>query len=542
MNFQKPLFVLVFCFAIWCNSLAQNITLVAGDSISLYRYSNNDTTTYISINILSGNNGTRSGNYWNPNYSLDTLKANQFQLSSPYNTAIDDSGNVYISDVGNFQIYKVWKNSDSISIVTGQMNYKGDGYVNYTYSVNSNYTLDSLTDNDSLATNYNVTVNPRGIALDANRNLYIADYSHCCIWRITSTTGRINAVAGNGSVGYSGDGGLATIANLAYPVGIAFDNSGNLFIADYYNNCIRKVFAIGGSITPKSTISTIAGNGDLTNSGDEGAAISAGLFKPSGLAIDRKNNLLYISVCTNNANYPYSLGSVRKVNLNSGIITSVAGSEAKGGLYDFSYQGSDTIASFFPMQPAGLAVDVLGNLLIADPASSRILKLNIDSNRVSVVAGCNGNTVFSKNTYCGDFNIDTTATLVSLSQPTGIALDTSGYLYITNSGNSCVLKVKYSASGHKHVTGINSNSNPSTQSTIYPNPTSGDFTLSTNPPANTNTKQLLEIFDISGRRIYSQPITNQETKIQTDNLAQGIYMLSLISSEGTINKKLVIEK
>ena len=113
---------------------------------------------------------------------------------------------------------------------------------------------------------------PLGVTVDASGNLYIADYVNNVIRKVTPS-GIIGTVAGNGTGGYSGDGGAATAAELYGPVGVAVDASGNLYIADYFNNRIRKV-------TPSGIIGTVAGNGTEGYSGDGGAATAAGLYYP----------------------------------------------------------------------------------------------------------------------------------------------------------------------------------------------------------------------------------------------------------------------
>ena len=134
----------------------------------------------------------------------------------------------------------------------------------------------------SAATNASLG-SPYGVAVDASGNLFIADIGNQRI-REVSTNGIITTVAGNGAYGYSGDGGAATNASLGYPDGVAVDASGNLFIADNLNSSIRKVSTNG-------VITTVAGNGTYGYSGDGGAATNANLHFPSGVAVDASGNL-----------------------------------------------------------------------------------------------------------------------------------------------------------------------------------------------------------------------------------------------------------
>src|ERR1700757_288061 len=156
------------------------------------------------------------------------------------------------------------------------------------------------------ATNADIS-SPKGIICDISGNIYIADYSNQRI-RIVNTSGIINTIAGNGTAGYSGDGGQATNAELHNPQGVTFDAAGNIYIADYANNRIRIINTAG-------IINTFAGNGTAGYSGDGAAATVAKLNGPQGVAVDAIGNL-YIADQYNN--------SIRKVNT-AGIISTVAG-------------------------------------------------------------------------------------------------------------------------------------------------------------------------------------------------------------------------
>ena len=154
---------------------------------------------------------------------------------------------------------------------------------------------------------------PTGVAMDGSGNLYIADYGNNRIRKVDSS-GIITTVAGNGTAGYSGDGGAAASAKLSSPTGVAVDGSGNLYIADYGNDVIRKVSASG-------IITTSAGAYESYDySGDGGAATSASLYDPQGVAVDGSGNL-YIADYGNNV--------IRKVD-SFGTITTLAGNGTGG--------------------------------------------------------------------------------------------------------------------------------------------------------------------------------------------------------------------
>lgn len=162
----------------------------------------------------------------------------------------------------------------------------------------------------------------------------------------------ISTVAGTGIAGFSGDGGPAQDAELSYPSAVALDSAGNLYIADSYNNRIRKIS--GGIIT------TVAGNGSVGFSGDGGPATSATLNEPGGVAVDAAGNL-YLADTFNNR--------IRKVF--GGIITTIAGN----GTAAFSGDGGLAISGTLN-QPFDVTVDLAGNLYIADYANSRIRKVS----------------------------------------------------------------------------------------------------------------------------------------------------------------------
>jgi trimeric autotransporter adhesin len=159
--------------------------------------------------------------------------------------------------------------------------------------------------------------NPAGVAVDASGNVYIADYGNRRIRMVTKSTGNISTVAGDGTAGYSGDGGLATSAGIDYPADVAVDASGNVYIAEPFNHRIRLVT----SPVSSGIISTVAGDGTSGFTGDGGQATFAQLAKPNGVAVGASGNI-YIADTNNHC--------IRMVAYGTGIISTVAGDGTNG--------------------------------------------------------------------------------------------------------------------------------------------------------------------------------------------------------------------
>ena len=253
--------------------------------------------------------------------------------------------------------------------------------------------------------------NPIAVAADGAGNVYIADLANQRIRKV-DTSGIITTFAGNGSLGASGDHGPATSATLSGPSGVAVDSAGNVYIADTSNDLIRKVDTNG-------IITTVAGGAPLPGfSGDGGPAVGAGLFLPYGVAVDFAGNI-YIADVAN--------VRIRKVNT-AGIISTVAGNGTRG----FSGDGGlATNAEIWPISHQGLAVDSLGNLYIADTSNNRIRVVNT-LGVINTIAG-NGAAAFS-----GDGGLPASA---SLNRPADVAFDASGNLYILDAGNGRIRKI-----------------------------------------------------------------------------------------------------
>lgn len=249
---------------------------------------------------------------------------------------------------------------------------------------------------------------PRSIIADRLGNYYIADYGNNSVRKIDAA-GIITTIAGTGIPGYAGDGGPAVAAQLRGVRGLALDTAGNLLIADAENHCIRKINAAG-------IISTIAGTGTASYSGDFGPATAAMMNLPSGIAADKRGNI-YIADFNNNA--------VRHIRPDGNIYI-FAGTSGAG----YSGDGGPATAAQLNT-PARIYIDTSGNVYIDDYGNNRIRKVDA-TGTITLVAG----------TGMPAFNGDGgPATAAALNEPVGMAKDDTGNLYIADWKNHRIRKV-----------------------------------------------------------------------------------------------------
>ncbi len=414
------------------------VAVDAPGNIYIVDYYNNRIRKVDAFGVIT----TVAGNGTTGPYSGDGGAATSASLYGPTGISVDASGNLFIAVQNNQRVHKV-NASGIITTVAGNgtAGYSGDGGT------------------ATAATLYF----PSGVFIDVAGNIYISDNNNNRIRRV-NTSGVITTVAGNGTPGYSGDGGLATSASLKYPFGTSVDVAGNIYIVDTYNGRIRKVdttgvvstvagngtsyFGDGGVATAASlagpagifadssgsiliadrnnhrirrvdasgVMTTVAGSGTAGYSGDAGSAVSANLFEPYDVAVDPSGNM-YIADSLNNR--------IRKVDT-SGVITTVAGNGTAG------YSGDGGLATSASLnKPIGIATDLTGNIYIADSSNNRIRKVDT-SGVITTVVG-NGTAGYS-----GDGGLATSA---SLNKPSGIATDLTGNIYIADSSNNRIRKV-----------------------------------------------------------------------------------------------------
>ena len=319
----------------------------------------------------------------------DGIPAVDASLDSPYGVAVDADGNVYVSETEDHRVRKI----DPLGIITTFAGSRSPGY-----------------SGDGRAAVQAELLGPSGMALDEAGNTYFAEYYSNVVRKVESS-GKITTVAGTGRwrLGYNGDGGLATQAELYRPQGVAVDTASNVYIADSYNHRVRKVDASG-------TITTLAGTGTQGYSGDGGPATQAQLYRPQGVAVDGASNV-YIADSYNNR--------VRKVDA-SGTITTLVGTGAWGSSGD---GGPATEAQL--RVPYGLALDAFGSVYVADVYSHRVRKVDA-SGTITTLAGT------GTPGYSGDGGL---ATEAQFHGPQGVAVDAAANIYVIDNGNGRLRKI-----------------------------------------------------------------------------------------------------
>ena len=265
---------------------------------------------------------------------------------------------------------------------------------------------------------------PASVAFDSKGNMYIADQVNNVIRLVTASTGYISTVAGNNTAGYSGDAAQAISAQINTPNSIVVDSKGNYYFSDFSNSVIRTVNTAG-------IISTFAGSQSLGAgySGDGGAATAAALGHPTGIVFDSSGNM-YIS--DYGAGYQTTLignDRIREVLAATGIINTVAGDGTVG------YANGNGVALAAELNGVGqIALDTHGNLFIADSANNMIRKISLSTGTISLLAG----SATAQSGYSGDEGLATDALL---NNPTGVAVDSAGNVYICDTFNDVLRMV-----------------------------------------------------------------------------------------------------
>ena len=326
----------------------------------------------------------------------------QAQITAPSGVAVDPSGNIYIADSASNTIRRVAAGTGAVATYAGRA----------TTGSATGFAMRGYAGDNGPALNAEFN-HPSALALDSSNNLYVADQANNVIRRISASTGLVTTVAGNANAtqGLLGDNGPAIAAGLNHPSGVAFDPSGNLYIADTNNNRIREVVLATGIIT------TVAGTGNPGYAGDGQAATSAQLYHPAGVAVDGKGDI-YVADSANNA--------IRKVSP-AGAISTVAGTGTIGSAGD---KGPATQAQL--NNPLGIMLDAGGDLFISDSGNMTVREVVSQTGAITTIAGD------GQQGYAGDGAISSNA---ELNAPSATALDSAQSLYVADTGNGAIRKV-----------------------------------------------------------------------------------------------------
>ena len=399
-------------------------------------------------------------------------------LCVPVGIFVDSSEDIFIADNNNFAIREVVA-AGTISTVAG--------------TIGSNCTTYLATGcgNGNSATDPTVELNyPNGVFVDSAGDIYIADSEDYVVREVVSSSGDIQAFAGNGFLGYSGDGSLPVNAELNNPGGVFVDGSGNLYVADTDNSVIRFVnntpspFTIPGTtnVIQPGDIGTVAGNGTPGYSGDGSLAINASLNSPEGIFVDSAGDI-FIADAANNV--------IREVVASTGNIQTVAGNGTQGFVDNVAPLSAELD------DPYAVAVDISGNIFIADTDNDVIRVVNVGTtaltfgpisvpaNTILTIAGtptldCDSAQAPAN---CGDGGVATSA---YLSSPAGMTLDAQDDVFIADTFDDAIREVSASTdiiqtvAGTTQTPGFSGDNGPATSALL--NSPSGVFLDGSTPP------------------------------------------------------------
>lgn len=339
---------------------------------------------------------------------------------------------------------------------------------------------------------------PAGIAIDTQDNIFFSDGVNNRIRKVSASTGIISTVVGSIG-GYGGDGGMASAAMLRLPVGLLFDKVGNMYINDCSNLRVRKVSTTG-------IITTVVGNGLGGWSGNGGPATAAKCFPWGGICMDNTGNL-YIS--------EWSYGVVRKINT-MGIITIIAGDTTTPHVYN----GNDIAATNAKIDPYYVVVNGEGTVYISDAFNHRIRAIGLDG----IIHTVAGNGIGSST---GDNGLAITATVHT---PTGMALDSCGNLYFGQTNTPRIRKITFNPGcWPANVNYVNSKN----AIVLHPNPATTALTIENVSPNTT-----YQLCNLLGSVVEYGNLWQGNNNISVQHLPQGMYVLLLTDDEGkrTVHK------
>ncbi len=334
-----------------------------------------------------GNVTTLAGSVGNPGNADGTGTAAQFNF--PAGVAVDSDGNLYVGDSSNETIRKI----TSAGVVT---TLAGSGQVGSVDGTGSEAQF----------------CNPTGVAVDASGNVYVADFCNSTIRKITITPNPPNVVVSTlaGSAGTEGSAdGTGTAAQFSLPNSVAVDTGGNVYVADVFNDTIR-------AITPGGVVTTLAGSAAFLGGNVDGTGSAARFNDPYGVAVDTSGNV-YVADTFND--------TIRKITTPGAVVTTLAGQAAGSGSAD----GTGSAARF--NSPLGVALDNAGKVYVGDAGNNTIRKITAPGGVVTTVAGSPGVTG----------SADGTGSAALFNGPSGLAVDSSGTIYVADSGNNTIRKI-----------------------------------------------------------------------------------------------------
>jgi hypothetical protein len=410
-------------------------------------------------------------------YNGDNIQATTAELSFPYGVCLDAYNNMYIAEWGNHRVRKVDAATGIITTIAGT------GLI--TGSIGDGGPATSA-----------LIQGPYDIRVDAGGNVFFVDANKNRVRKI-DPSGTISTLAGD-TAGFSGDGGPATSAILNYPTGIILDASGNIYIADQYNNRIRKITVATGIIT------TVVGTGTAGYTGDGAAASSARISAPDRIALDAAGDL-YISDAGNNV--------IRKVTMSTGIITTVVGTGSVGYSGDGGAATSATLSD-----PSGIVFDASGNMYIADASNNVIREVVKSTGLITTLAGNH------TQGYSGNGG---PALSAEFFHPLSMAIyNNTGDMLIDDDENWVIRKVTAPLA-------VNDLSSSNTEVSVYPNPAKDVLYISLNK--NVNAGSIIAIYNLLGKEVMVENVkaSAQNISLNTSSLSEGIYLIKLVSPDGS---------
>lgn len=340
-----------------------------------------------------------AGGLGGPGNADDVGEAARF--NQPFGVASDGAGNLYVTDFYNHTIRRIVLGTGAVTTIAGMAGIRGGA------------------DGIGAAARFN---QPSGVTTDRAENLYVADYANCTVRRIDLNTGAVTTIAGTAGKCDKGDGTGAD-ARFNGPSGVTTDAAGNLYVADFVNHAIRKVVLSGGT----GTVTTFAGMAGMSG-GANGYGTAAQFYRPSGVVADSTGNLYVADTYSH---------TIRKIALSSGLVTTIAGTASVEGSKD----GTGATALF--SRPVGIAINGDGNLYVTEELSHTIRRIALNTDEVSTTAGTAG--------MLG--STDGTGASARFNLPLGIAVESTGNLYVADYLNHTIRKVTLSTGAVSTIAG-----------------------------------------------------------------------------------------